>query len=241
MSDPTRRTTEPGCSMCACPAIPEGVRAVVFDFDGTLGDTALSHERALRAALQDYGFDLDPGWYRQHIGLSIHDLLGQLPGAGQLPHDEIVQRSRTRLLASMDTITAIGCVVSLLHTARDAGLPCAVASGASTSLVQPGIAALGLSEQFAAIVTREDAAHGKPAPDLYAEAARRLQLPPDRCLAVDDAPEGLASARAAGMAHLRTLVHDHLAAVHDDEHTHGRLEAATGPPAPGSSRPRGAG
>jgi beta-phosphoglucomutase-like phosphatase (HAD superfamily) len=49
------------------------------------------------------------------------------------------------------------------------------------------------------VVTREDVRAGKPAPDLFAEAARRLGVPPAQCLAVDDAPDGIAAAQAAGM------------------------------------------
>ena len=147
------------------PAIHDGIEAVVLDFDGTLADTTPSHEQALRAALQPHGLDLDPGWYLRHAGLSIRDLLAELPGARQLPHDEIIQQSRNYLLATVHSITPIDCVVTLLRAARRAGLPCAIASGASGRLVQPGIEALGLGgTKFAAVIAREDAPRGKPAP-----------------------------------------------------------------------------
>jgi HAD superfamily hydrolase (TIGR01509 family) len=194
--------------------IPEGVAALVLDFDGTLADTSTTHERALREALRPYGIDLSHKWYRDHIGLSIRDLLTALPRAAQLPHEQIIQHSRNRLLATIHTMTPIACVVSLLHLARRAGLPCAVASGASRALVGPGLQALGLTGEFAAVVAREDVAHGKPAPDLYAEAARHLGVAPQVCLAVDDAPEGIASARSAGMRAI-TVIEGHLALLED--------------------------
>jgi beta-phosphoglucomutase-like phosphatase (HAD superfamily) len=197
--------------MCT-PAVPDGVEALVLDFDGTLADTVDWHEDALRAALQPYGVALDSGWYGRHVGLSIHDLLAALPGGHSLPHDEIVQRSRGQLLASVHSITAIPCVVELLQRARGAGLPCAVASGASRLLVDPGLDALGLKDMFAAVVRREDVVHGKPDPELFLTAARHLGVAPSRCLAVDDAPDGIASARAAGMQVI-TVIHSHLAAV----------------------------
>ena len=105
-------------------------------------------------------------------------------------------------------------VASLLYVARRAGLACAVASGASRALVGPGLQALGLAGEFAAVVAREDVARGKPAPDLFAEAARRLGVAPRACLAVDDAPEGVASARSAGMRVL-TVIEHHLALPED--------------------------
>lgn len=200
---------DPGPAGCCLPAIPADVEAVVFDFDGTLADTTNTHEQALRAALQPHGLNLDHAWYRRHVGLSIHDLLTALPDAHHLPHDEIIQQSRTHLLATMHNLTPIPCVVALLHAARHAGLPCAVASGASRLLVEPGIDALGLRHALAAVVAREDVAHGKPAPDLYLAAARRLEVPPGRCLAVDDTYDGLTSARRAGMQVL-AVVDGHL-------------------------------
>lgn len=191
------------------PPIQEGVQALVLDFDGTLADTRSGHEDALRAALKPYGVPLDPDWYGRHIGLSIHDLLAVLPGGRGLPTSEIVQNSRTHLLATVHTITPIRCVVNLLQKARRAGLPCAVASGASRLLVAPGLGALGLTGAFAAVVAREDVDRGKPDPELFLTAARRLGVAPERCLAVDDAPDGTASAQAARMQVL-TVIDGHL-------------------------------
>ncbi|MFE4333275.1 HAD family hydrolase [Streptomyces sp. NPDC056831] len=197
------------------PAIPDGVEAVIFDFDGTLADTTPSHEEALRAALDPYGIELDHEWYGRHVGLSIHDLLAALPGGRSLPTDTIILQSRTHLLAATHTIAPIACVVSLLQQACCAGLPCAVASGASRLLVEPGLDALSLKDEFAAVVAREDVTYGKPAPELFLAAARRLGVSPGRCLAVDDAPDGIASARAAGMQVI-TVLGGHLARVDEE-------------------------
>ncbi|WP_329431251.1 HAD family phosphatase (plasmid) [Streptosporangium sp. NBC_01495] len=205
----------PASARSCTPTVPDGIEALLLDFDGTLADTTPGHEQALRAALQPHGLDLDHDWYSRHVGLSIHDLLATLPGGRQLPHAQIIQQSRTHLLAGVHSITPIACVVWLLHAARRAGLPCAVASGASRLLVHPGLDALGLRREFAAVVTREDVTHGKPAPDLYLAAARRLDVAPQGCLAVDDAPEGITAARAAGM-HVITVADGHLALTDED-------------------------
>ncbi|MEV4872808.1 HAD-IA family hydrolase [Streptomyces syringium] len=69
----------------------------------------------------------------------------------------------------------------------------------SGNLDVPRLSATGLEGLFDVVVTREDVARGKPAPDLFTEAARRLGVRPARCLVVEDADEGLAAARAAGM------------------------------------------
>lgn len=240
MNQAARPSTRPGPTpLCGCvPAIPDGIEALVLDFDGTLADTTPSHEQALRAALQPHGLNLDHDWYRRHVGLSIHDLLAALPGGRSLPHHDIIRHSRTHLLATVHSIAPIACVVSLLHAARRAGLPCAVASGASRLLVHPGIDALGLKHEFTALVAREDVTHGKPAPDLYLAAARRLDVPPHRCLAVDDAPAGVTSARAAGM-HVITVVDGHLTPAGEGAAGTARFASGTGAPMPRGTPRRG--
>ncbi|MCE0536043.1 HAD family phosphatase [Kineosporia rhizophila] len=222
MSEPNETDPAPACLICSAPPTgPAGdvrseggdgfltrFEAVVFDFDGTLADTTPAHEQALRTALQPYNRDLDSGWYREHVGLSIHDLLTQLPGHRPLSDIQVsgvIARSRAHLLTSVHQIAPFPCVLALLRAARREGLPCAVASGASRLLVHPGLSALDLVNEFAAVLSREDVQNGKPAPDLYREAARRLGIPPQHCLAVDDAPDGLASARTAGLPTITVL------------------------------------
>ncbi|WP_152363211.1 HAD family hydrolase [Microlunatus speluncae] len=201
------------CASAGCASrLPKDVRGLIFDFDGTIADTTQGHEQALAAALRPHGVYLDGAWYRSHVGLSIHDLLAALPGAAHLhlPAEEVIRASRTHLLARLHTLEPVACVIEVLRTARRLGLRCAVASTASRALVAPGLTALGLDGAFTAVVTREDAPRGKPAPDLYLVAADRLGLPPCECLAIDDAPAGLASARAAGMRVL-TVTGGHVA------------------------------
>ena len=77
--------------------------------------------------------------------------------------------------------------------------PVAVASGGLKPLVIGTLEALGIHEHFAAVVTYEDVEHGKPAPDTYLEAARRMGVEPSRCLVFEDTPLGVQAATAAGM------------------------------------------
>ncbi len=66
-------------------------------------------------------------------------------------------------------------------------------------LVEAGLEALDLRELFHVVVTREDVAHGKPAPDTFLEAARQLDVAPQHCLAVEDTPDGITAAQQASM------------------------------------------
>lgn len=182
-------------------AVLNGCRAIVFDWDGTLADTNERNYRALCDALAPHQVIVEPEWYRQHCGLSILDILAQLPTPVRLPIDQVLADSRARLLAltAPDALATIPVTVELARRAHAAGLPCAVASGASAVLVNTGIDVLGLTELFSTVVARDDVAHGKPAPDTFLEAASRLEVNPEDCLAVEDAPDGVTAARRAGM------------------------------------------
>ncbi len=176
-------------------------RAVIVDWDGTLADTQDRNYQTLCAALAPHHVTVDRDWYRHHVGLAIRDLLALMPTETPLPIEQIIATSRASLLASTTpyTLTAIPAVVELVRQARAAGLACAVASGAAVELVAPGLAALDLHELFHAVVTREDVTHGKPAPDTFLDAARRLDVAPEHCLAVEDSADGVTAALRAGM------------------------------------------
>ena len=90
-------------------------------------------------------------------------------------------------------------VRELLGDLREHGVPIAVASSSLPSWIEALLGGLGLREAFDALVSATMVEHPKPAPDIYLEAARRLATPPERCIAIEDTPTGLASAKAAGM------------------------------------------
>ena len=77
--------------------------------------------------------------------------------------------------------------------------PLGLASSSNRTLIDAVLDAAGLTTLFAATVSSEEVAHGKPAPDVYAETARRLDVTPGRCAAVEDSHGGIRSAKAAGM------------------------------------------
>lgn len=187
-----------------------GVQALIVDWDGTVVDSQQANYTALNQALHPYDIRLTRDWYQRHSGLSITDLLTEIAAIhGDLPTNDIITDSRRRLLAAMHQLRPQPATIDLIDWAHDRGLPCAVASGATRHLVAAGIRALRLSHLFAAVVTRDDVTAGKPAPDLFLTAATRLGVDPSRCLAVDDAADGITAARAAGMRVI-TLRHGQL-------------------------------
>lgn len=172
---------------------------VVFDWDGTLVDSQPLNHASLAAALVPYDVMLEREWYWRRLGTSAGELLAELGVAAEVA-DEVVADCKRRIIAGAAGLEMRDPVVGLARRARAAGLALAIASGGARDVVRAGLAATGLDELFTVVVTYEDAARGKPAPDLFLEAARRMGVEAGRCLAVEDADEGVAAAYAAGMA-----------------------------------------
>lgn len=192
-----------------------GARAVIVDWDGTVVDNTAVRCAALTAALAPHDIPVPANRYSQLAGLPVRDVIAQLAAdAGQpVPTqlEDVLAHSRAALLGG-PTPDLIACTLELLHTARRLAVPRAVASSAAAVLVHHGIRKLHLAELLPITVTLDDVPRGKPAPDAYLEAARRLDTDPAQCLAVDDADEGITAALAAGMRTL-TIRHGRLIPV----------------------------
>ncbi|MFB4193384.1 HAD family hydrolase [Streptomyces carpaticus] len=171
--------------------------AVIADWDGTCVDSQPLNYRSLAAALQPYGISLRPEWYVQRIGTSGAELLAEL-GVAADPR-LVLEECGRRIIRELPSLRTFPTVVGWVEAARHAGRPCAIASGGGGIVVRAGLAATRLDVLFDHVVTREAVPRGKPAPDLFLEAARRLGVRPDRCVVIEDAEEGLEAARTAGM------------------------------------------
>ena len=180
--------------------IPGHVRGLVFDCDGTIADTMPLHYRAWVIALKEHGADFPEAMFYEMAGIptvKIIELLNERHGYG-MPVQETADRKEAIFEETIPEVAAIEPVVGIVR--QFAGrLPMAVATGATRAICQRTLTSLGLIQHFGAIVTADDVEHGKPAPDIYIEAARRIGVNPSECYAFEDAELGLESARAAGM------------------------------------------
>lgn len=180
------------------PAELDSYAALLIDWDGTLVDSQPMNFACLREVLgARVAVHLDRAWYRERIGLSTGELLVELGVTDSV--STILDECRALILGRLSSLRVNAAVVDVVDAARAAGLRCAVVSGGAGVVVRAAVDAVGLASRFECVLTREDAVRGKPAPDLFIEAARRLGIPRERCLVLEDAPEGLVAARAAGM------------------------------------------
>jgi beta-phosphoglucomutase family hydrolase len=179
---------------------PGDFAAYIFDCDGTLADTMPTHYKAWQAALGEHGAKLPEAVFYELGGVPtsrIVEILNERHGL-TLPVQETVAQKESVFLALSPHIAAIEPVVAIVK--RLHGLkPMAVASGGHRRIVLKTLRALGIADYFQTIVTAEDYQRGKPSPDPFLEAARRLGVPPNRCLVFEDTATGVAAAEAAGM------------------------------------------
>jgi HAD superfamily hydrolase (TIGR01509 family) len=177
------------------------IAAVVLDLDGVIIDSEAIWNQARFDLVADRGGSWHDDAPRAMMGMSsrewsayMHDELGV-----DLPPPEISQTVVARLqdLYREHVPLLPGAHEAVLRLA--ARWPLGLASSANREIIDLVLELTGLRERFRATVSSEEVAHGKPAPDVYLEAARRLGVDPADCVAIEDSANGLRSAAAAGM------------------------------------------
>lgn len=168
--------------------------------DGVLVDGEPLHFAAVNALLSEEGRSITLEAYKPYMGTKTgwSEMIRDL-GLGQ-SQDHYRARYRDMILAAYRTQSEpLPGAVRLVRELRGAHVPLAVCSSSILPWVEACLERIGLFDQFDVIVTGSDVEHGKPAPDIYLLAAERLGVDPARCLAIEDAPAGILSAKAAGM------------------------------------------
>jgi len=178
-------------------------RAVLWDVDGTLVDSAECHYDAWRATMAAHGRALTRDAFAVTFGQRNDAVLRQFLGREVTAEDVRrigdAKESRYRELVRARGVTALPGVRDWLARLRSEGWRQAIASSGPQLNSQAIIDTLDLPETFDAVVSAEDVAHGKPAPDVFLAAAERLGVAPHRCVVVEDAPSGIEAGRRAGM------------------------------------------
>ena len=178
--------------------------AVVFDFDGVVFDSETPEYESHRRLYEECGIALTVEEWCDAIGVwsAEHDdrrFDALRARAAAAPARADYHTRRHALFEELAPRAPMRGIVGLLDELDRAEVPAAIASTAPSRWVRPAIARLGLTMRFRAIVTGDDVARRKPAPDVYLEAARRLGVDPRLAVAIEDSAPGLAAARAAGM------------------------------------------
>jgi len=179
-----------------------GPAAVIFDLDGVLIDSETVWNDARRGLVKESGGSWRDDAQRAMMGMSsvewsryMRDQLG-VPMSAEAISAEVAERLERIYRKRLPLLPgAREAVVSLASR-----WTLAIASSANRSIIALALELAVLSDCFQAAVSSEEVAHGKPAPDVYLEAARRISREPVSCAAVEDSANGLRAAAAAGMA-----------------------------------------
>lgn len=177
------------------------VQAVVFDLDGLLVESEQLWDEVREELVRERGGRWTETAQKDMMGMSsrewsryMHEELG-LPETPEEINAEVVRRMAERYHRELPLVPGAVEAVERL----DARWPLALASSSNRPLIDLVLELSCLARYFSVSVSSEEVERGKPAPDVYLEAARRLGIPSDRCAAIEDSESGIRSARAAGM------------------------------------------
>ena len=178
------------------------ILAVVFDMDGVLVDTEHLWDEVREELTTEWGGRYTPEAQEAMMGMSslewstyLHEVVG-LREKPQTINDEVVRRMLARYEVELPVVPG---AIDAVRRLDEAGYRLAVASSSNRELIDAVLRRLELAALFEATVSSEEVGRGKPAPDVYLEAARRLDVPASRCAAVEDSASGIRAAREAGM------------------------------------------
>lgn len=197
--------------------ITEPIEAVLFDFDGVLGDTVDDNVRAWEAAFRPHGIVADRTECCLLEGKKTAELAAEILARHGLDRalGASVGAAKDAHYAAHNRFTFYPGVTALVPTLQRAGLKVAVVSGGMRRRLFNDRTTEFLNT-FDAVVTADECTHGKPDPEPYLRAATHLGVPPSRCLVVENAPLGITAAKRAGMrcfAITTSLPAEHLSAA----------------------------
>lgn len=181
--------------------VPGPVEAVLWDLDGVLVDSEALLFEAERQLFAEQGIQLTAEVKAGFVGLGGTEVLAALAAHYGVEPDlpRWVERKMELVHALYPQLQAFEATSALVRELAAVGMPMAVASGSPLSAIDASLAAVGLSELLPERVSVDQVGAGKPAPDVFLAAARRLGAAPERCVVIEDAVPGVLAAKAAGM------------------------------------------
>ncbi len=182
--------------------IERQARGLIFDMDGTLTDSNPAHLTAWTNACKAFGFQYPREKFYHYAGLSslliAEDLVRQNGLEGKVDPAELSARKEEEFFKVEEMVKPVPEVLAIVKHFHGQ-LPLAVGTGRRRSSTMATLEHLDLLKYFDVIVTSDDVTRHKPEPDTFLECARRMDVPPEKCIVFEDAERGLEAARRAGM------------------------------------------
>lgn len=180
------------------------IQAVIFDHDGTLVDSEGRHFQLWQQALEPHNIHFSAEEYiAEHSGIPTLQNAEVLVNKYQLPLSaEALYEEKEKLVRaslSDEAFELIPGVLDCMQAFQEAGLLMGIATGAGKAEVRSSCEAHGFNHYITQAATSDEVAKGKPAPDVYLLAAKKMGVQPQHCIAIEDSNNGLQAALAAGM------------------------------------------
>jgi beta-phosphoglucomutase family hydrolase len=178
-------------------------RGAVFDWDGVIIDSASQHETSWERLARECGKPLPENHFKRGFGMKNEVIIPELLGWTAVPVEIRILSLRKeaiyREIVREHGMQALPGVEAWLRQLREAEIPCVIGSSTHRENITTTLDVLGLEGFFVDIVTAEDVRRGKPDPEVFLTAARRIGVEPADAIVFEDALVGIAAARAAGM------------------------------------------
>ena len=179
------------------------MKAVLFDWDGVVIDSSPQHERSWELLAAAESLPLPEGHFKRGFGKKnetiIPDILGWARDPSEIQRLARLKEKTYRRLVAESGVNILPGARELLAALRAENIPCAVASSTPRENLEAIFAATGLGACFDAVVCGDDVENGKPAPDIFLLAAKKLGVAPGDCVVIEDAHAGIEAALRAGM------------------------------------------
>ncbi|SRR5579862_1261564 len=175
----------------------------IFDWDGVVIDSSAAHEESWERLARETGKELPPGHFKMGFGRKNHyiipEILSWSKDIEEIKRLALRKEALYREILKERGIHALPGVETWLRTLNKAGIPCVIGSSTSRINIDVVLDGLGLSASFADIVCGDDVNHGKPDPEIFLLAARRIGRLPECCVVFEDAHVGIEAAHRGGM------------------------------------------
>ena len=175
----------------------------IFDWDGVIIDSSRQHLKSWEMLAAEEKRHLPPDHFKRSFGMKnekiIPELLRWTNDPKEIRRLSLRKEALYREIVRADGISPLPGVVEWLNRLGEALVPCVIASSTHRENIACTLGLLGLESHFSAIVSAEDVTHGKPDPEVFLLAARKIDVPSSRCVVFEDAHVGIEAARAAGM------------------------------------------
>ncbi|MBI4659775.1 MAG: HAD family phosphatase [Verrucomicrobia bacterium] len=177
--------------------------AAIFDWDGVIIDSSRQHEQSWNRLAEEIGKSLPPGFFLRSFGMKnekiIPDLLAWTSDPEEIQRYSLRKEALYREIIAHAGIAPLPGVSEFLKRLRGEAVPCAIASSTPRENIECVIDSLRLRAHFQAMVCGQDVTHGKPNPEVFLLAARKLGFPPNACVVLEDAHVGIQAGLAGGM------------------------------------------